>query len=57
MQGAKVAEWTQGIRAWLLQLTPAQNTKDIWNEFLVKFELRFQDTQAHQKARTKLEAL
>ncbi len=57
MQGAKVAEWTRGVRAWLLQLTPAQNTEDIWNEFLVEFELCFQDTQAHQKARTKLEAL
>ncbi len=57
MQGAKVAEWMRGVRAWLLQLTPAQNTEDIWNEFLVEFELRFQDTQSHQKARTKLEAL
>ncbi len=54
MQGPEVAEWTKGVRAWLLQFTPAQNTEDIWNEFLVEFELRFQDTQAHQKARTKL---
>jgi len=50
MQGPEVAEWTRGVRAWLLQLTPAQNTKDIWNEFLVEFKLHFQDTQAHQKA-------
>jgi len=57
MQGAEVAEWTRGVRAWLLQLTPTQNTEDIWNEFLVEFELHFQDTQSHQKARTKLEAL
>jgi len=57
MQGPKVAEWTRGVRAWLLQLTPAQNTEDIWNEFLIEFKLRFQDTQAHQKARTKLKAL
>jgi len=54
MQGPEVAKWTKGVRAWLLQLTPAQNTEDIWNKFLVEFELRFQDTQAHQKARTKL---
>jgi len=57
MQGPEVAEWTKGIRAWLLQFTPAQNTEDIWNEFLVEFALRFQDTQAHQKARTKLQVL
>ena len=57
MQGAEVAEWTHGIRAWLLQLTPAQNMDDIWNEFLVEFELHFQNTQSHQKARSKLEAL
>ncbi len=54
MQGPKVAEWTKGVRAWLLQFIPAQNTEDLWNEFLVEFALRFQDTQAHQKARTKL---
>ncbi len=41
MQGPEVAEWTKGVRAWLLQFTPAQNTKDIWNEFLVEFTLRF----------------
>jgi len=57
MQGPEVAEWTKGVRAWLLQLTPAQNTEDIWNKFLVEFELHFQDTQAHQKARTKLGTL
>jgi len=57
MQGPEVAEWTKGVRAWLLQFTPAQNTEDIWNEFLVEFALRFQDTQAHQKARTKLQIL
>jgi len=57
MQGPKKAEWTRGIRAWLLQLTLAQNTEDIWNEVLIEFELRFQDMQAHQKARAKLEAL
>src|SRR6266478_8237314 len=57
MQGAEVAKWTRGVRAWLLQLTPTQNTEDIWNKFLVEFELCFQDTQSHQKARTKLEAL
>ncbi len=57
MQGPKVAEWTCGVRAWLLQLTLAQNTEDIWNEFLIEFELRFQDTQAHQKARSKLKVL
>ena len=39
MQGPKVAEWTKGVRAWLLQFTPAQNTNDIWNEFLVEFAL------------------
>ena len=49
MQGPEVAEWTHGIRAWLLQLTPAQNTDNIWTEFLVEFETCFQDTQAHQK--------
>ncbi len=27
MQGPKVAEWTHGVRAWLLQLTLAQNQK------------------------------
>ena len=52
-----MAEWTKGVRAWLLQFTPAQNTEDLWNEFLVEFALRFQDTQAHQKARTKLQVL
>ncbi len=57
MQGPEVAKWTKGVRAWLLQFTPAQNTKDLWNEFLVKFVLCFQDTQAHQKARTKLQTL
>ncbi len=57
MQGPEVAEWTKGVRAWLLQFTPAQNTEDLWNEFLVEFALRFQDTQAHQKARTKLQTL
>ncbi len=57
MQGPEVAEWTKGVRAWLLQFTPAQNTEDLWNEFLVEFTLRFQDTQAHQKARTKLQIL
>ncbi len=57
MQGPEVAEWTKGVRAWLLQFTPAQNTEDLWNEFLVEFALQFQDTQAHQKARTKLQIL
>ena len=57
MQGPEVAKWTCGVRAWLLQLTPAQNTDNIWNKFLTEFETCFQDTQAHQKARSKLEAL
>ena len=57
MQGPEVAKWTCGIRAWLLQLTLAQNTEDIWNKFLIEFKLCFQDTQAHQKARSKLEVL
>ncbi len=47
MQGPKVAKWTCGVRAWLLQLMPAQNTDNIWNKFLTKFEMCFQDMQAH----------
>ncbi len=57
MQGPEVAKWTRGVRAWLLQLTPAQNTEDIWTEFLTKFDKHFQDSQRHQKARDKLNSL
>jgi len=58
MQGEKVADWANDIGQALDELNPAtDNIPALWTTFLEEFREQYLDTQAADRARTKLESL